>query len=257
MSSARNPIPCISSSYCRGRWWWCCRILAPALRDNNSASGEQQASLQDDEPKTRTIGVQSVYRETEAQTDPFSPVSSSSSLDGDGDDDGDGGCAQEYVLDPDRATPEVLRLGQLSYGAGSLPVGLEEVEQIEREQEQRAFEESLPEIRSQADLERRRELLQERELHEWQQRERQIIEMEKARLSLIMNAIREREALNETRMHERLQHLRRQKEKECDDELLNVQKKRIKGEQAPPSNGSGPHERRSAEEGVAPTQRRQ
>jgi hypothetical protein len=132
------------------------------------------------------------------------------------------------VLDPERPEPEVLSLTHLSFGNG-LPAALQDVEDIERAREKRAFEASLPEIKTEADFERRRELLQQQEMKDWELREQQIIAMEKARLNLLMKAIREREAMKETRMQERLELLRQAKEKEYETILVNSQKKRIKG----------------------------
>ncbi len=50
-------------------------------------------------PSTRTVMVQTDYRESEAQTDPYSP---------------------EYVVRPG-SQPELLTLATLSYGKGSFP----------------------------------------------------------------------------------------------------------------------------------------
>jgi hypothetical protein len=55
-----------------------------------------------------------------------------------------------------------------------LPVGIEEVEMIERAREKRAFEASLPPITDEASLQLRRKLLEEQEMKEWSYRENQI-----------------------------------------------------------------------------------
>lgn len=49
--------------------------------------------------KTQTIGVQTIYRESEAQTDPFTP---------------------EYVLKEGEDEPEVLLLAKKTYGLFAL-----------------------------------------------------------------------------------------------------------------------------------------
>ena len=60
-------------------------------------------------PKTRSVHVQTDYRDSETQTEPYSP---------------------EYVIQPG-TEPELLTLATLSYSNG-LPAGLAEVELIER-----------------------------------------------------------------------------------------------------------------------------
>ena len=62
-----------------------------------------------DTPKTRSVHVQTDYRDSETQTEPYSP---------------------EYVIQPG-TEPELLTLATLSYSNG-LPAGLAEVELIER-----------------------------------------------------------------------------------------------------------------------------
>lgn len=63
----------------------------------------------DDTPKIRSVHVQTDYRDSETQTEPYSP---------------------EYVIQPG-TEPELLTLATLSYSNG-LPAGLAEVELIER-----------------------------------------------------------------------------------------------------------------------------
>ena len=67
---------------------------------------------------------QTDYRESEAQTDPYSP---------------------EYVVRPG-SQPELLTLATLAYERG-LPAGLAEVEMIERARAKRAWEATLPALR--------------------------------------------------------------------------------------------------------------
>lgn len=69
-----------------------------------------------DVPKTRSVHVQTDYRDSETQTDPYSP---------------------EYVIQPG-TEPELLTLATLSYSNG-LPAGLAEVELIERARAKRKW----------------------------------------------------------------------------------------------------------------------
>jgi hypothetical protein len=69
-------------------------------------------------PKSRTVEIQTDYRESDAQTDPYTP---------------------DYIIHPNAPEPEVLSLTSLSYGKG-LPATLEEVAIIERARDRKAFE---------------------------------------------------------------------------------------------------------------------
>ena len=99
----------------------------------------------------RSVHVQTDYRDSETQTDPYSP---------------------DYVIRPG-SQPELLTLATLSYGRG-LPAGLTEVEMIERAREKRAWESTLPPLSDMTQLERRRNMMEEQERKEWLFREGEI-----------------------------------------------------------------------------------
>jgi hypothetical protein len=88
------------------------------------------------------------YRESEAQTDPFTP---------------------EYVIEKENA-PEVLTIAHLKYGRG-LPASMAEMELIEQMREKRAFENALPPTSDEACFTLRRKLMEEQEFREWNKRE--------------------------------------------------------------------------------------
>lgn len=62
-----------------------------------------------EEPKAITVEIQTIFRESEAQTDPFTP---------------------EYVEDRTSGIPEVLTIKDLMYGKG-LPASMAEMELID------------------------------------------------------------------------------------------------------------------------------
>lgn len=72
-------------------------------------------------PFSRTIGIQTLYRESDTQTDPYSP---------------------EYILKSNTSPPELLALATLTYGMG-LPAGMAELEMIERARVKRVWEQSV------------------------------------------------------------------------------------------------------------------
>jgi hypothetical protein len=102
-------------------------------------------------PFSRTIAIQTDYRDGEAQTDPYTP---------------------EYVVKPG-CQPELLTLATLAYGRG-LPAGLAEVEMIERARAKRAWEKTLPPINDPSQWEKRLKMMTEMERNEWLLREREI-----------------------------------------------------------------------------------
>jgi hypothetical protein len=66
------------------------------------------AKIKQDEPKAKTVEIQTIFRESEAQTDPYTP---------------------EYVEDHTNGIPEVLGIKDLVYGRG-LPASKTEMELI-------------------------------------------------------------------------------------------------------------------------------
>ena len=105
------------------------------------------------EQKTRDAEVQTMYRESEAQTDPFTPA---------------------FVL-KDGDKPEVLSLKHLKWGQG-LPVTLDELEKIEQAREKQAFDWALPPMSDEASFHVRNTLLKSQENREWSKREAEIEE---------------------------------------------------------------------------------
>ena len=102
---------------------------------------------------TKTVGVQTDYRDGEAQTEPYTP---------------------EYVFKPG-TQPELLTLISLAHGRG-LPVGLAEIEMIERARAKRAWEATLPPISDPSQWDRRLKMMTEMERKEWLFREKEIEE---------------------------------------------------------------------------------
>ncbi|XP_062862513.1 cilia- and flagella-associated protein 91 isoform X2 [Trichomycterus rosablanca] len=142
----------------------------------------------------RTVGVQTDYRDSEAQTDPYSP---------------------EYTLRPGTAPPELLTLATFTWGRG-LPAGLEEVEMIERARKKRAWEATLPPPNDLAQLDRRRRMMDEMERNEWAFREQEIEKLQEARLTLLTQLLQQRDAQQDeatvNRLDERFSQLQKQKE---------------------------------------------
>ncbi|KAJ3233118.1 Cilia- and flagella-associated protein 91 [Chytriomyces hyalinus] len=157
-------------------------------------------------PPTRTVGMQTVYRESEAQTDPYSP---------------------EYTLKPGQTPPELLALATLSYGMG-LPVGMVELEMIERARIKRAWEAMLPQVVDRATFEKRLKMMEEMELKEWQERENEIRRLQEARLKILTQVISKREQDNEQMNNERVERIWQKKLQEREAMLEKIESRRVK-----------------------------
>ncbi|XP_018965763.2 cilia- and flagella-associated protein 91 [Cyprinus carpio] len=133
-------------------------------------------------PFQRSVGVQTDYRESETQTDPFTP---------------------DYAVRPGTAPPELLTLATLTWGRG-LPAGLAEVEMIERARMKRAWEATLPPLNDLSQLDKRRRMMEEMERKEWAFREKEIEKLQEARLTLLVQLLRQREEKQEEVKMDRL-----------------------------------------------------
>eukprot|EP00913_Durusdinium_trenchii_P030978 g29015.t1 len=125
------------------------------------------------EPPTKTVATQSVYRESEAQTDPYSP---------------------DYQI-PSQV-PEVLQLTHLTYGAG-LPASEAELRIIERTRQKRLFKQMLPPPCDEFGMEVRIQLMEAQEFREWADRDRTIRELQEIGLRLLRQAFDERDMQRE------------------------------------------------------------
>ncbi|KAL6100955.1 cfap91 [Pungitius sinensis] len=148
-----------------------------------SSGGENAEHLE--QPSHVTVGVQTDYRESETQTDPYSP---------------------EYAVQPGTSPSELLQLASLTWGRG-LPAGLAEVEMIERARAKRAWEATLPPLDDLSQLDKRRRMMEEMEVKEWAFREGEIQKLQEARLTVLKDLLRQRDAAQKEVTNERLNHI--------------------------------------------------
>ncbi|CAI2731314.1 unnamed protein product [Schistosoma spindalis] len=144
--------------------------------------------------------VQTMYRDSEAQTDPYSP---------------------SYVVNTGENL-ETLKLTSLSYRYG-LPVGLFDVERIERARRRREIEANLPAYKDIANnlvqIVKRRKILEGLESREWYFREREVEAMQEVRLNVIVQLLRRREQRKQEvisrRLHQKWSEICAQSETKC------------------------------------------
>ncbi|CAI2361398.1 unnamed protein product [Moneuplotes crassus] len=164
-------------------------------------AGEEQ----EEEPLAKTVEIQTDYRESGTQTDPFTP---------------------DYVIERGQ-TPEVLTIAHLNYGRG-LPASMAEMELIEQMREKRAFEHALPPTSDEACFSLRRKLMEEQEFREWGKREDDIKRLQNERLNLLQSALVEREKESEDNHARRIEDIRLKKTEDKEKAIAKIQRKRIK-----------------------------
>lgn len=157
------------------------------------------------EPATRTVATQSVYRESEVQTDPYSP---------------------EYQIGANQV-PEIITLTHLAWGTG-LPATEAELQIIERTRQKRFFQQMLPPSSDDFSLEVRMQLMEVQEFREWADRETQIKDIQARRLELLREALTQRDHTREAAQSDKVNRVRQRKEEERDRKLAACQRTRIK-----------------------------
>lgn len=160
---------------------------------------------QEEEPLAKTVEIQTDYRESGTQTDPFTP---------------------DYLIERGQ-TPEVKRIAHLNYGRG-LPASMAEMELIEQMRERRAFENALPPTSDEACFTLRRKLMEEQEFREWANREDDIKRLQNERLNLLQSALVEREKESEDNHSRRIEDIRLKKTEDKEKSIAKIQRKRIK-----------------------------
>lgn len=135
------------------------KLAQPTTSSHLSAAEYQQLY---GESKTRTVAVQTMYRESEAQTDPYSPPIHPDQL------------AKLSTLPP-HLQPDIMALTNLTYGHG-LPAGPPELEMVERAMQRRQWEATLPQIAlgDEVGWKKRLAQMENREMEEWELREKEI-----------------------------------------------------------------------------------
>ncbi|KPA81088.1 hypothetical protein ABB37_04446 [Leptomonas pyrrhocoris] len=151
------------------------------------------------------VSVQTVQRENEAQTDPYSP---------------------DYFIPEGAPTPEVLSLQSLTYQNGALPAGRQEVQLIQRLRRRREVEAALPTGSDAASVEARYMALHELEEMEWAEREEHVGHLQQRRLDRLKESMLEREAAREESNRARLERIKAQYLDSLGGKLTSLEKRR-------------------------------
>uniref|UniRef100_A0A7S3M5Z5 Cilia- and flagella-associated protein 91 n=2 Tax=Spumella elongata TaxID=89044 RepID=A0A7S3M5Z5_9STRA len=175
-------------------------LLAPTTAEDPLVPTDNRV-----EASVKDVEVQTAYRESEAQTVPYTP---------------------NYIVTGTEA-PEVLLLKDLTYENG-LPLGKKEVEMIEYARAKRDMESNLPPFTDEASLILRKKLMEKQEMREFKMRETEIDAKREAKLAQIEKALVEREESNEFLTSQRLENVRLLRMEEREKVLQKIRNKRIK-----------------------------
>ena len=137
---------------------------------------------------TRSLGCQTLMRESEAQTIP----------------------ASFGVVKQDNTFQEIFELKDFHYGAG-LPVEMHDIELIAKAREKRAFNDALPPLSDEANFNLRNKLTNEQETREWKQKEKEIEEINEKRLLTLQQYLENREKQFEEKRLEKIDRLKEKK----------------------------------------------
>ncbi|XP_050299666.1 cilia- and flagella-associated protein 91-like isoform X2 [Anthonomus grandis grandis] len=162
----------------------------------------KQTVMQDGKPKTKNFQMQTIYRDSCAQTTPWQPP---------------------YKV-IGKGDPEILKLEFLKWGSG-LPAGVHEVRLIERARMKRAWENSVkPDINDEDSLQRFRDYVEALERDEWAFREREIQEIHDLRLHLLEKMLEDIHERSHTRAEQKMERFIKAKEKEKKEKLEKIKK---------------------------------
>ena len=154
---------------------------------------------------TRSLGCQTLMRESEAQTIP----------------------APFGVVKQDNTFQEIFELKDFHYGNG-LPVEMHDIEIIAKAREKRAFNDALPPLSDEANFNLRNKLTNEQETREWRQKEREIEEINEKRLLTLQQFLENREKEYEAKRLEKIDRLKEKKDEEVEAAIIKSRKRRVK-----------------------------
>lgn len=197
------------------------QLSAPPTKPEVKDQGLPKESQIQDEPKTKNALIQTDFRESEAQTDPYTP---------------------DYKILGE--TPEVFGLRHLKYGQG-LPASIDELDMIEQNREKAWFDNGLPPISDEASFMLRRKLMEEQEVNEWEKKDNEIKRFFRSQISiflkfflgrfqneklyLLQSALIEREKDTEEKNAQRIEEIKIKKTEQKNRLIAKIQRRKIKG----------------------------
>lgn len=157
------------------------------------------------EPLLKTVEVQTMYRESEAQTIPYTP---------------------NFTI-ADGMEPEILLLQGLTAENG-LPLGKKEINMVQLARAKKILETNLPPFTDEASLTLRKRLMELQEMKEFKQREEEIDANREGRLASLQRVLEERDEAQEFLASQRVEAIRQTRMDEREQTLQKIRNKRIK-----------------------------
>ncbi|KAG5679257.1 hypothetical protein PVAND_008837 [Polypedilum vanderplanki] len=152
------------------------------MADKNAIESHDESQV-----KYKTTAMQTVYRESSAQTRAWLPE-----------------CFTEEIIDD---VPEVVYIADM-IDSVTYP-GLREIEIIERARKRRSWEMSLPPIKQADEIPSRVAALEAFEWEEWIAREKEINECQQARLKIVADLIAKREEKHKMSSNQKVENCKR------------------------------------------------
>eukprot|EP00657_Telonema_sp_P-1_P003420 TRINITY_DN18237_c0_g1_i1.p1 TRINITY_DN18237_c0_g1~~TRINITY_DN18237_c0_g1_i1.p1 ORF type:complete len:482 (-),score=104.82 TRINITY_DN18237_c0_g1_i1:141-1586(-) len=176
-------------------------LAPPTITQADTDMGE---AVQEEAP-SKTVATQSDFRESEAQTVPYTT---------------------DHVVKPGE-NPEILTLGAFTWGNG-LPMGKIEVELVERARLKRLVESNYPPATDDRSFALRASQMELIETRGWEDREADLKREQDHRLEELENKLMARSNAVEAKHEARVDQLRQVKLLQSESEVAVVQKRRIK-----------------------------
>ena len=179
-------------------------------KQSRSFEKSRSRSFIHSQPFSKSIGTQTDYRDSQIQTDPYSP---------------------EYTIIPDadgNTDAPLLAAQHLNFKDGTLPAGYDEVEALEREVIKKQILAALPKGNDKTSLGIRRRILSQIEASDWEYKEIKMKREQHERYLNVVQEMKKRDEMMEKLEEERLNKLRmdlHQKQQKFDAKM---EQKRIK-----------------------------
>eukprot|EP00968_Pinguiococcus_pyrenoidosus_P023827 scaffold4058_cov257-Pinguiococcus_pyrenoidosus.AAC.7 len=161
----------------------------------------------EDEPLVKDVEIQTKFRESEAQTEPYTPA---------------------FVLDETKEPPEVLSLQRLTAKNGIAEPTVHDIEMVDWTRANRRMREAMPPFTDEASLEMRKRIMEKQEVREFQMRDDEVQRRNDARVEALKERLAERDEMIDFVTEQRIENLRQQKIERRDLSLHRVQSHRVK-----------------------------
>jgi len=205
-------------------------------QDQGNASSEEEEIDIEQTPKTREMGTQSVYRESESQTMPYFPEVKPKSKKKEGlrHNNEMEGSSPTMGDDTHRDDmPEYMRMDGLFFedGRNGGFITEDDIKIVDRARRRRNVESQIPKVGANLDsteFKNRVQMLKDLEMVEWKEREEEVAKMQERQIEHVRAKLEVREQVREIKSSSRLEAKLKKIEDEAKEKLLKLEKKKLK-----------------------------